>query len=135
MTASRNLVLARKLISLANDLMGMEPSALDGKTKKAATDMINKIMDPPSGIFRDEYWQGVTQVKKNLEKAGIFFIQTSAEYKRNSKGVDVSKEWKLEFPFKDNTGKSVTVYGVIIASGAGSADDPLSSYDVVAYAS
>jgi len=134
-----NRKVANELVKIAQSLNG---SALDGMSKQRAKTLLGKIFGKYSkGLFSDDNWRPVHQIFKALENEGIDYVLTSAEYGTSSggRGIGVkmpdNKTWKFEIPFRNDRGKETVLYGIIIASGAGSIDDPLSKYDVVAYAS
>jgi hypothetical protein len=109
---------------------------LEGATNRQARSLVNKLLDKVAkGIFRDEYWRGVKQVWNVLDKAGIDWHITRSEYHKNREGVPESKEWKFEVEFVNDRGRPTTLYGVVLASGTGSVEDPLEKYDVIAYVS
>jgi len=110
------------------------PNPLDGKSKQTAKRIVNRLIGSVSrGIFSDESWQGIQRVWKALEKADIPSYVTSAEYRHNDQGVPNGKVWTFEIPFLNNRGRENKLYGTVVAGGAGSIDEPLSRYDVVAY--
>jgi len=94
---------------------------------------INKILsDKSKGIFSNEYWKPIYGIWDALNAAGYHVTQTGSQYgDRNDTGVATSKTWTFEIEF----GTAKPFYGIIVASGCGSVDDPLSSYDIVAYCS
>jgi len=123
------------------------PSAIDGMRKQQAIKYVNnKIIPNHGGFFTDEYWRPVQDIWKAFDKASINYSIDSSEY-----GVSPSfqqvfpgekwripndyKEWKFSIRFPDNKGKEQKIYGTIVASGAGSIEDPLEKYDVVGYVS
>ncbi len=92
---------------------------------------INKIIGATSkGFFSDESWTGVHNVWNAIRNMGVDLDVTSADYQHDSQGRPVRKVW----------GFTVTVdqksyVGRLVASGAGSVEDPLSRYDITAYVS
>lgn len=110
-------------------------NALDGKTKQQAMRIVNKVFAPLTrGIHTDQYWKGVSAIWNALSKANISHHQTGSEYKKDkTSNLNTSKVWNFEVEFTDKNGKEQTLYGRVVASGAGSVKDPLDKYDVVAY--
>lgn len=107
---------------------------LDGKNNQQAKRIVNRMIGSAArGIFRDESWQGVRRVWKALETADIPSYVTSAEYRHNENGVPNGKVWAFEVPFINDRGRKTTLFGTVVAGGAGSTNEPLSRYDVVAY--
>jgi hypothetical protein len=112
-----------------------EPSILDGLPRRKAVALVNAVLGkaPTAGYFRDEYWQGIKAIWKTLEHEKISFGITKSDYEHEN-GRPVRKVWKFEVEFTNDKGKRDTVYGHVVAGGAGPVDDPLARYDVVAYA-
>lgn len=136
-TTSAARVAARHLAKsrLATDA----PNPLDTvKSRQAGVGLLNKVIGSVklTGIFRDTSWKPVQEVFEALSNAGIELSKVRNEYAKNEEGAPTSKKWTFEAEWKTTEGKSgKPIYGLIIASGAGSIEDPLDQYDVVAYAS
>jgi hypothetical protein len=98
---------------------------------------VNRILsEHTKGFFHDQSWEGVSRVWKALDDNGIDWTMTGNEYQKDSpSGMPTRKQWKFEVNFVNNKDRPVTLYGVLIASGAGSVDDVLSKYDLVSYVS
>jgi len=112
-----------------------EISAINEMSKQRAKTYVNKLMGKHSkGIFSDEYWSPVQNIFKDLSEANIDYVVGKTEYKKDDKGVPTSKRWTLTISFIDKNGKEQKLTALIIASGAGSVEDPLDKYDIVAYA-
>jgi hypothetical protein len=127
-----NIKVAAEILKIAKALTA---GSLDGMSTLKAKKIINKTMEPHTkGMFRDEYWKPVHDIFKAFESAGIDYVLSSAKYENDSRGNPSSKRWSLEFHFTNDKGKETVIYGVIVASGAGSVDKPLDVYDIVAYA-
>lgn len=111
-------------------------SVLDGSSHRKVVSLVNAVIDraPTRGVFRDQYWQGVKAVWKTLDQQNIPYTISSAKYEHEN-GVPVRKVWLFEVPFINDGGRPEVAYGRVTASGAGSVDDPLAAYDVVAYVS
>lgn len=108
-----------------------------GLTKKRALHVVNALIRPfTKGLFHDETWKPVQEIRLQLEQAGVEFIpvEGSGKYEHEN-GVAVRKTWLYEIPFTNQNGRPDKVHLRIVASGAGPVADPLSVYDVVAYAS
>jgi hypothetical protein len=115
---------------------GDEATALDGLPRNKASKKVNVILHKYSkGIFSDAYWKPVHDIRKAMEKANIPWIITKTEYSKDDQGRPNSKTWKVEVPYMGPRGKKVILHGQIVASGAGSVEDPLDKYDVTAYVS
>ena len=102
-------------------------------TRNTFKNRINKILsDKSTGIFSDDYWKPIYGIWDALNAAGYHVNQMGSQYgDRNDTGVATSKTWEFEIEME----KGKPLYGVIVASGCGSVDDPLSRYDIVAYCS
>ena len=112
----------------------MKGSSMKGYSSKAQLrNVVNKyVCNAAMGIFSDEYWHGHNIVIDNLSGCGVVAILLSAEYKWYDATLPMpnAKEWLYEV-----TDGKHTVFMLITASGAGSVSDPLSKYDITAYAS
>mgnify|MGYP005621056287 CR=1 FL=1 len=109
---------------------------LDGKTRQQATRLVNKVMDRyTKGLFRDDFWKPIHDIRKAMEKLKVPFHLSvkNGGYKKDKEGNLISKQWEIEVPFMNNKNRPTCLFGVIVCSAAGSVDDPLSTYDVVAY--
>lgn len=113
------------------------PNPLDGMSKQQGLNLINKVIGKVhlKGIFSDTSWKPVTGVFKALADHSIPLSEQTNAYAKNKDGAPTSKTWKFEIEWLGPKGRPVVGYGIITASGAGSVDDPLKSYDVVAYVS
>ena len=85
-----------------------------------------------NGLHKDDYWAPVTAAWKAIRLLGYEVLITSANYTENDKGVPISKTWKFEVTFGEN---SKPFYGILTAHGAGTVEDPLLKYDISAYVS
>lgn len=114
-------------------------SALDGMPRRKVMELVNKVIGQShlNGFFSDQYWKPIQGLWKNFEKAGIPFGITKSDYEHEEMGgqrVPVRKVWRFEVEFLNERGRPTTVYGQVVAAGAGPVDDPLAKYDVTAYA-
>lgn len=134
-TTSAARVAARHLAKsrLATDA----PNPLDGLSKREGVNLINSVIRKVhlKGIFSDTSWKPVTGVFKALADHSIPLSEQTNAYAKNKDGAPTSKTWKFQVKWLGKEGRPVVGYGIITASGAGSVDDPLKSYDVVAYVS
>jgi len=128
---------ARELIAVARDLVAIDfdSPGLNGMKNIEARKFVNNLLHRHTkGFFRDEYWKPVQQTWDELEKHNVVAVVTSAEYDKDERGNPSSKTWKFEIRFVNDKGRDTTLHGVMVASGAGTVADPLSRYDLVAYA-
>ncbi len=104
-------------------------------TKKQIMQRVNQILGQhTAGFFSDTSWQPIHATFKALSDAGFELDMTTCEYRHDSEGKPIAKVWQFEIPFVDDKGTACIIFVNITASGAGSVQDPLSRYDVVAYA-
>lgn len=114
-------------------------AALDGMPRRKVVDLVNKVIEKShlGGFFSDQYWKPINGLWKNFEKAGIPVGITKSDYEHESMGgqrMPVRKVWRFEVEFLNDKGRPTTVYGQVVAAGAGSVADPMEKYDVTAYA-
>ena len=114
-----------------------EVNALNGVSNQVARKFVNEILSRYSkGIFHDQSWEAVRRLWKALQDNGINYTIVDTEYQKDSpSGMPSRKQWKFEVSFTNDKGRPVMLYGVVIASGAGSVEDPLEKYDIIAYIS
>lgn len=111
---------------------------LNGKTKQRAVSIVNnKIIphDKIKGFFSDEAWEGVNQIWTAFNDHKIDWNISGSEYYPVREVPPQGKVWNFEIEFINNKGRKTTLYGFVIASGAGTVEDPLSKYDIAAYVS
>ena len=102
------------------------------KSKAALKKAINNaVCGAAPGIFNDEYWHGHKLVMEALKEVeGIEANLDDAFYRHDFGSNPDGKQWNYEV-----TDGRFSVWMVVVAAGAGSVADPLSRYDIVAYAS
>lgn len=109
--------------------------ALNGLTLKAARKKIREVWDAGnvSGCFHDESWEPVNAFWDRLREAKIDFELIESKYgnESNESGMPTTKTWKILFKFINQNGKDCEIYGSIVASGCGTVEQPLESYDLV----
>jgi hypothetical protein len=132
--------LAQELLRVAKELIAEDDRKLtpiDGMNRRQACRFVNAILARHTkGLFRDDSWQPVQAIWKELSAEGITWQLENAEYQHDAQGRTTSKVWKFKVLYRNDRGVSPTIlYGVITASGAGSVSDPLEKYDLVAYVS
>lgn len=109
---------------------------LDGKSNQQARSFINtKIIPASPGFYSDTSWEGIKNIWEALDASGIDWNMADTHYVHNEKSVPTGKEWRFEIRFINNRGKPTILYGIVIAGGAGSVEDPLARYDITAYVS
>ena len=131
----KNLI-AEELLKVAKDLVADEVNSLNGLRVQAAKRYVNKVLDLHSkGMFSDQSWEAINRVWKALDDNGIVYTMTGAEYQKDESGMPARKQWKFEVEFLNDKGRMSKLYGVMIASGAGTVEDVFSKYDIIAYVS
>jgi hypothetical protein len=87
------------------------------------------------GIYSDDSWKPVHDIFATFDSLGLKWKTTGANYDSDptapSNSMPSSKRWKFEIEFINQKGKPDTIFGQIIASGAGSIANPLDKYDLV----
>ena len=108
-------------------------NSLDGLTNIQARREVQKVThrNTPRGILHDAYWRGPNQVWKALNFAAFDWEITNTFYDKDSSGNPERKTWRFEIHFVNAKGRKTTIYGTLIAAGAGTVETPLESYDVV----
>jgi len=142
---SADIEVMGELVRIARELVsGVEPSALNGMSKREAKKFVNGLLSwGTKGFFTDDNWRPVHDAFKRLRDHGVDYTLTKAEYRTSRDrekmyghgAMPDAKEWKFEIEFENERGRPATLYGIIVASGAGSVEDPLDRYDIVAYVS
>jgi hypothetical protein len=130
--------IARELLKVAKAVVsiGESENSLDGMSKERAKRNVNAILRRFSkGLFKDDSWRPVNTMWKALTAAQINWTLIDARYRKDDRGVPSSKEWKFEVYFQNQRDRPTTLYGIVIAAGAGSVENPLDKYDLVAYVS
>lgn len=122
--------------SSARSRVAAEPNALDGLDKRTGLRRINAVIVGAhlNGIFRDDHWLPIQRLLKKFTDEDIPVDILTTTYAKDDQGRPTSKTWKFDVEWQGPRGQPVSVYGQIVASGAGSVDNPLDAYDVVAYA-
>ncbi len=139
--------MTRELLKVAKEILGkgtfkvaFQPdvgeTSLAGMSKVSAKRHVNHLLSRYTrGLFNDDSWRPVNIIFKALTAAQINWELKKTQYRENDQGIPSSKEWKFEIHFLNNRGRENVLYGIIIAAGAGSVEDPLDRYDLVAYVS
>lgn len=119
---------------------GMEAAPLEGKSKTNAKSwVLGKVKKFGTGMHSDAYWHPIQNIWKEFDKLGLDWVPTGAMYEHTEvrladgqkASVPIRKIWTFEITFFNNRQKKDTLYGRIIAAGAGPEEDPLEKYDVV----
>jgi hypothetical protein len=127
------ITIASKLMKIARSLVGS--AGLNGMKNREARKFVNTLLQKHTrGLFKDDYWRPITKTFKLLAAHEIDYEIKNTEYTKDANGNPDSKRWSIEIGFTNNNGRDTTLYGTIVASGAGTVSDPLSRYDVAAYA-
>ena len=101
---------------------------IDGKAKPSASNWIHGKVDRLlKGFFSDNDWKPIIALWKEFDKLGLNWHSTGSkyqdEYVRFSDGqkhyIPTGKVWTFEIKYVNNRQKPATLYGRIVASGAG----------------
>ena len=128
----------RMMIKKRQGIDGPE-SKIDGKSKQSAKNFLYKAIKPfhINKIYHDEYWQGPQSIWRVFDQLNLNWQIDRSEYRKclARDGLDpmvnCSKVWNFTIFFDNNRGKQNKLYGQLIASGAGSVEDPLEKYDMI----
>jgi hypothetical protein len=97
-------------------------------SKQSLKNKIYRVITPlTQGFFHDQSWENVRKVWDALTHMGLDWNTTDSQYLGDPPS---SKRWKFEIRFINNRNRPDTLYGTIIASGAGNTDDILGRYDL-----
>jgi hypothetical protein len=112
---------------------------LDGKSKRNAANWVHgKVGTFARGKFSDEYWQPIQDIFKRFDFLRLDWTPGKTWYDEEriqrrdgpSVSVPVRKTFEFTIKFRNNRDKEDVLYGRMVAAGAGSVEEPLSSYDV-----
>jgi len=105
-----------------------------GTSKKSLKNKIYKIIAPiTQKMYSDDYWQGVGLVWKAFDELGLDWDMTDNYYGSGQYDKTMPPErktWKFEINFINERGRPNIMYGVLVAAGSGSVEEPLSRYDI-----
>lgn len=117
---------------------GSDP--LNGKSKTNASNWVHGKVDKiTKGFFSDDYWTPIHKIFKEFHRLRLNWTLTGSKYEEEMTtfndgsrySVPIRKIWTFEISFINNKDKEDTLYGRIVAAGAGPIEDPLARYDVV----
>lgn len=121
---------------IKEDAETIYPSSLDGMKKDKARKRVNNLFSEYTrGFFSDDYWRQVHKIFKVLDENDISYTLIKSFYDHDENGTPNSKTWVFEIRFLNEKNEPISLYGRVVASGAGSVKNPLDRYDVVAYVS
>ena len=111
-------------------------SRVDGLSKQQLKALLYKNTKPitHNKMYRDETWHGVDLIWKEFKELGLNYTLEKAEYRFDRDGFNKNptrKEWSFSITWSNNKNKPQTMYGTIVASGAGSVTNPLEKYDLI----
>ena len=118
----------------------LDTNPLDGKSKTNAKNwVLTKANKLTKGMFGDEYWHGPNSIWKEFDKIGLNWNMTGNKYEHEDvtlsdgsrANVPVRKIWTFEVRFVNNNDKEDSLFGRVVAAGAGPIDNPLDKYDIV----
>jgi len=125
--------IASGLLKLAKRIVD---NPLGGMRNREAKKFVNNLLFPlTKGFFRDDSWKGVQRIWKELDRVGFDWVMTDNKYSHDEEGRPSGKTWWFEVRFYNNNDRYTVLNGIVRAAGAGSIEDPLERYDLVAYVS
>ena len=108
-----------------------ESNPLNGRSKQSAKNFIYRLVgDMTKGFFKDDAWEGVHAIFDKMRDSGIEVNMTDAQYHKDEQGLPSDKTWKFEIPFMGKNDKPQVLYGVLVASFAGTVQDVMGRYDL-----
>ncbi len=127
---NRMLLLAEAKKPILKEDVSDTNSVLNGMDNARARKLVGNVARKAyhTGLYKDEYWEGVKQIYHALDNAGIDYDLDKSEY--SPEFPNTWKKWYLSFKFINNKGRETILNGIIIASGAGSVEQPLDRYDM-----
>ena len=101
-------------------------------TKKTVARYLYKLIERKlRGVFNDNYWKPIHDAFDIIRDTGV---DLEVEVKNGGYSLDgTSKRWDITVEWENFEEKKFVLHGIVVASGAGSVDDPLSVYDVTFY--
>ena len=105
------------------------------KTVRAAQNYIyDNILPLTKGFFRDEAWENVHKIFHVMSDdigMNVNFGVRNDNYYQHGYSLDrSSKAYQFDAKFRNFDGKNITINGQIIATFCGTADNPMSKYDM-----
>jgi hypothetical protein len=99
-------------------------------TDSSIKSKMQRVINRYGGIYKDDNWKNIRDIQNELGKilSNLSVIESSYDNKRPNE----SKKWIMVGAFKTSKDKKRAVWVHMKASGAGSVQDPLSKYDIVA---
>lgn len=91
-----------------------------------------KVISKYNSIYKDDSWEKVTKMVKDLDKILPNLNVIEAKYRHNEAGVPDGKRWFYVGVIEDSKKKKWVVVLNVTAHGAGSVEDPLDRYDITA---
>jgi len=127
---NRMLLLAEVKKPILKEDISNTSSVLNGMNNARARKLVSTVASKAyhTGIYKDDYWEGVKQIYHALDNAGIDYDLLKAEY--SPEFPNTWKHWILSFKFTNDKGRETELFGTITASGAGSVEQPLDRYDM-----
>lgn len=109
-------------------------SSIDGFSKQKALKYVNNMLEQyTKGYHKDDSWKPINNFFKQLGFENINYEIDETKYQQNKDGNPESKYWYVTITFINDKQKEIKLFGKIQASGAGTVNEPLSSYDVIGY--
>ena len=130
-------LIAEDLAQVAKMVIAVDDvNPLDGLRKAKAIHIVNNVIRKVNtrGFFSDSHWKPIHKIFSQFSKNDLPYSIEKTRYDKDDNGEPATKRWWVEIPFINERGREQVIHVHIIASGAGTVAEPLSTYDVVAYA-
>lgn len=110
----------------------LDKKIFEAKTKKTVARYLYSLVDRKlRGVFNDEYWKPIHEAFDIIRDTGVD-LEVNVKNGGYSPAGN-SKRWDITVEWENYEEKKFVLHGIVVASGAGSVDDPLSAYDVTFY--
>lgn len=122
---------SKKFTAVNKEAVKMDmPKTTPAKLKTKMYKVISKF----NSIYKDNSWENVNKMIKELSAILPNLSVLDSKYSHNEEGVPSGKRWNLCGVIEDEKKKDKrwVVLIDIHAAGAGSVEDPLSKYDIIA---
>lgn len=110
-----------------------EKSAIDGKSKKSAINLIYKYIDDNNigkHIYSDIYWNNIKPIWVLFDDLNLNWDIVDSYYDKENPLLPKYKRWIINIEFTNNKGIKDIIHASITAHGAGREKDPLEKYDI-----
>lgn len=123
------------LVETINNILSEITDIRQLKSKQSIVNAIYRVTQPyTSKIYRDDYWQGVRDIRDVLSNMGVDCeIEVPNGGYRNIKGGGEVKEYYFHLTINNKIEQTYKFDFILVASQAGSMENPWSAYDLTFY--